>query len=111
MKSNTKFHIVPKRDFGGQKWLINGKYVDSGFVVVLGGCNIMPGATWFTSISDALLAINVLKKVGYNSMGCVDSKRFWKLIHRVKGVTQRLRNENKALLEKFPGSTISTSYY
>lgn len=49
-----KFRIVPKRDFGSTGYLIKGKHVTRGFVVVLGGCNVMPGATWFQTVADAM---------------------------------------------------------
>lgn len=38
----NKFRIVPKRDFGaGKGFLINSKWVKSGFVVTDGLCNII----------------------------------------------------------------------
>jgi hypothetical protein len=65
----TPFRIVPKRDFGPGNgfWLPNagdtgtGRYgfVKHGYVVTDGACNIMPGATWFRSISEAMEAIEV----------------------------------------------------
>lgn len=56
-----RYHIKVKRDFGsGPGWLINGRYVRTGFVVTDGFCNIMPGATWFLSIADAVRAIHIL---------------------------------------------------
>lgn len=88
----TKYRIVPKRDFGGQPFLIDGRTVSSGFVVVYNtgqwkGCNAMPGATWSETIRGALLMIRVLEHVGGERNG----PRFWKLLHRVNGTTQRNR--------------------
>jgi hypothetical protein len=60
MKPRTPFRVVPKRDFGsGPGFLINGDWVRHGFVVTDGMCNIMPGATWFQSIPEALDALAV----------------------------------------------------
>lgn len=77
----TPFRIVPKRDFGSGKgyWLPNagntgtGRYgfVKHGFVVTDGLCNIMPGATWFRSIDEAIKALEVLCSVNF------DSDAFW----------------------------------
>jgi hypothetical protein len=56
--ADQKFKIVIKRDFGsGPGYLINGKWVKSGFVVTRGGCNIMPGATWFQTVEAAMKGI------------------------------------------------------
>jgi hypothetical protein len=71
----TAFRIKPKRDFGNKKFLINGRYVNSGFVVTDGVCNVMPAATWFETIQQALFAIDCLLAAGS------DSALFWKLIH------------------------------
>lgn len=70
----TKYRIVPKRDFGRQGFLINGKWIKSGFVVTDGFCNIMPGATWFLSIEDAMRAVRVYATVKG------DAQLFWKRI-------------------------------
>lgn len=66
--------IVPKRDFGNRGFLIKGGIVKSGFVVTDGTCNVMPGATWFTTIEDARHAIDVL--IGVKG----DSDMFWAII-------------------------------
>lgn len=58
----AKYRIVPKRDFGPKGFWIGGEWVRSGFIVTRDGCNCMPGATWFQSISDAFFAIEVLEK-------------------------------------------------
>lgn len=69
-----KPHIVPKRDFGsGKGFLINGEWVKSGFVVTDGVANIMPGATWFRTIPEALRGIAVLAQCNN------DHLRFWEL--------------------------------
>lgn len=118
----AKYRIVPKRDFGGQPFLINGRCVMSGFVVVANqgvfkGCNVMPGGTWSQDIPGALQMIKVLEKVGTNATGssCLDANRFWKLLHRISGVTQRSREENarmmKALGMKLVRKDGNTLYY
>lgn len=76
----NKYKIVVKRDFGSGKgfWLPgagshgtdNYGWVKSGFVVTLGGCNIMPGATWFRTIADAMRAIAVYENTS-------TSDEFW----------------------------------
>ena len=61
----SKYRIKAKRDFGRQGFLINGEWVKRGFVVVDASCtiiNVMPGATWFQTIGDAMDAIEVLER-------------------------------------------------
>ena len=70
----TKFRIVPKRDFSGNGFWISGHWVKSGFIVTDGFCNIMPGATWFRSIADAMNALEVFIEVGGNAA------KFWTTI-------------------------------
>lgn len=72
-----KYKIVPKRDFGGKPFLINGKTVMRGFVVTDGLCNVMPGATWFQTIPDALRAIGVLMVTG-------ETPRFWTVLRALQ---------------------------
>jgi len=52
---NYKGYIIkPKRDFGRDGFLINGKTVKKGFVVTDNhNINVMPGATWFQTIEEA----------------------------------------------------------
>lgn len=72
----AKYRIVPKRDFGsGPGFYIRGQYVKSGFVVTDGLCNIMPGATWFRTIPEAMAALFVYCGVH----GDADS--FWRIMH------------------------------
>lgn len=70
------YKIKVKRDFpcsyGKKGFLINGKWVDTGFVVTDGICNIMPGATWFLSIKEAMSALHIYCGVQGNS------QEFWK---------------------------------
>jgi hypothetical protein len=66
--------IEPKRDFGGQPHLINGKMVMKGWVVTDGTCNVMPGATWFTTVKRAKYAIDVLIAVQGNA------QMFWEIM-------------------------------
>lgn len=56
------FTIKPQRFY--QKYLIKGRYISTGFVVVKGGCNIMPGAIWFESEYNAQEAIDVFIVTG-----------------------------------------------
>ncbi len=66
--------IVPKRDFGATGFLIKGKMVKKGWVVTDGVCNVMPGATWFTTVPKAKQAIDVL--IGVKG----DAEMFWDII-------------------------------
>jgi hypothetical protein len=52
--------IRPKRDIGPNGFLFNGVSVHSGWVVVHNGCNPMPAAAWFTTIDEAIVAIDIL---------------------------------------------------
>lgn len=84
-----RYRIVPKRDFGSGPgyWLPGAgsvgteKYghVKRGFVVTDGLCNIMPGATWFRTIPDAMLAINIHMQTG-------DTMAFWDAYRNAKAV-------------------------
>lgn len=69
----AKYKVEVKRDFGGQVWLVNGKYVNTGFVVTDGICNIMPGAAWFSTIEQALFALKILVEVNF------DAPKFWEV--------------------------------
>jgi hypothetical protein len=57
--AGQKFKIVIKRDFGRRGFWINRQWVKTGFVVTRGGANIMPGATWFRTVDDAMKAIRI----------------------------------------------------
>ena len=65
------FTVEPKRDFGQSGFYIGGKFVKRGFVVTKGGCNAMPGATWFLSVEDATQAIDTFIDVDG------DADKFW----------------------------------
>lgn len=78
----TPYRIVPKRDFGSGKgfWLpgvpggvgsLSYGFVKSGFVVTDGFCNIMPGATWFRTVEEAMEGLATLIEVNF------DAKAFW----------------------------------
>lgn len=54
------FLIEPKRDFGPHGYLSDGKVIKEGWVVTDGMCNVMPGATWFSTVNEAEHAIDVL---------------------------------------------------
>lgn len=65
------YTIKPKKDFGTSGFLINGKWVMDGFVVVdKRNINVMPAAAWFQTIDKAKKGIDVLIKYG--------EKDFWK---------------------------------
>lgn len=101
MKSQAKYHIVPKRDFGNHAFLIDGEYVKSGFVVTFGtgtykGCNAMPGATWSRDISGAIQMIKVFEKCGGDTPA-YNNDRFWKLLHRINGATRKNRDMSRRL--------------
>lgn len=76
-----KYVIEPKRDFGNEPYLIDGRWVKAGWVVCFGptceysGCNAMPGATWFETLRDAKKACDILD----NSKG--HSGKFWKNLY------------------------------
>lgn len=102
---SAAYRIRPKRDFGSRPFLINGRMVDTGFVVTFAsgpwkGCNAMPGGTWSQDIRGALRMIRVLDRVGVRpDGGCVDSDRFWRILYRVNGVTQRSRDETARIMK------------
>ena len=50
MIDHRGFTIEPKRDFGPAGFLLDGRFVKVGYVVVKNGCNAMPGAVWFRTI-------------------------------------------------------------
>jgi hypothetical protein len=70
--------IEPKMDFGPHGYLSDGKVIKKGWVVVKDCCNIMPGATWFASVSEAKNAIDVLLKVKGNA------RHFWEIMQPFK---------------------------
>ena len=80
-----KYHIATKRDFGDQPFLVDGKWVSSGFVVCTSDvrCNAMPGGTWFQTIPQALRAIAVLRDCGGTAswLDKIDSDKFWSIMH------------------------------
>lgn len=90
--------IVPKRDFGaGPGFLIDGKFVKSGFVAVAAsgkhqGCNVMPAATWFQTVPEAKRAIDVLKRT--RTPGS-----FWRELDKLKGDADR-RKSIKAFIKE-----------
>lgn len=57
----SKYKIKIKRDFGPYGfWNSDTRQNEyTGFVVVKDGCNCMPGAVWFRTIADAMLAVEV----------------------------------------------------
>jgi hypothetical protein len=73
-----KYRIKPKRDFTDKGFWIDGKWVRSGFVVTDAGgmTNVMPAATWFRTVADAMRAIQIWERVQHNAT------EFWIAIHR-----------------------------
>lgn len=56
-----KYKIVIKKDFGKYGWYDSETRSNKrlGFVVVKGGCNVIPGAGWFKNIPQALLGVRI----------------------------------------------------
>lgn len=71
------YRIQPKLDFGPVGYLVNGKYVKKGYVVTDGVCNVMPGATWFQTVSEARKAVDILIAVGGENA----SELMWEIMH------------------------------
>lgn len=70
-----KWRIKPKRDFGsGRGYYVRGEYVKQGFVVTLNGCNVMPAATWFETIPEAMEHLRIWIEVQF------DAGRFWRRV-------------------------------
>ena len=70
------FHIVPKLDFDGMPYQNVNTY-RKGYVIVKDYVNIMPGATWATSVIEAKAMIDAYIEADGNA------EMFWK-IFRVK---------------------------
>lgn len=69
------YTIQPKRDFPPGGYLSNGKVITKGWVVTDGGIvNVMPGATWFYTVKEAIEAIDVWEKVRH----CAE--KFWEIM-------------------------------
>lgn len=68
-----KYKIVIKRDFGRYGYWNpeTRKNERTGFVVTDGICNVMPGATWFRTVADAMRAIRIFDEVNG------DASAFW----------------------------------
>lgn len=77
-----KYRIEPKRDFprsyGTHGFYDKGKWINKGFVVTDGCCNIMPGATWFRTVEDAIRGLRI-----YLEVDGVASE-FWRRIREEK---------------------------
>lgn len=68
------YTVQPKRDFGGKPVLLDGECIEMGFVVTKGGMNVMPGATWFRTVDDAMdgIAAYIVAEG--------DAEKFWALM-------------------------------
>jgi hypothetical protein len=76
--------IKPKLDFPPNGFLLNGEWIKAGYVVVhhREGSNVMPGATWFTSVDEARIgcdALDLAKDICRHSEKDVPAT-FWRLI-------------------------------
>ena len=60
----AKYRIKIKRDFGQYGWYDSKTRSNrfDGFVVTDGFCNVMPGAVWFKTITEAMNAIPILEE-------------------------------------------------
>jgi len=97
MSGNTykNYIIKPKRDFGQNGYLIDGKMVKKGWVVTNHrNINVMPGATWFQTIEQSELAIDVLIEYGEDN--------FWTGWNKEKlnNLEKELANEERIVKEK-----------
>ncbi|GAG88111.1 unnamed protein product [marine sediment metagenome] len=97
MSENTYKHYIikPKRDFGQYGYLIDGKMVKEGWVVTdHRNVNVMPGATWFQTIEQSKLAIDVLIEYGDDN--------FWTGWNKEKlnNLEKELANEERIVKEK-----------
>lgn len=72
------YHIVPKRDFGSTPWQNVNTY-RKGYVVTDGFVNVLPAATWSSSVIEAKAMIDSY----IDSNG--DSDLFWKLLREKQG--------------------------
>ncbi len=63
-----KYKIKIKRDFGKYGYYNSQtrKNEFTGFVVTKGGANVIPGAGWFNTISDAILGCKIHSITGDN---------------------------------------------
>ena len=48
------YTIQSKADFGRNQQFIDGERIEMVFVVTKGGVSVMPGATWFRTVDDAM---------------------------------------------------------
>jgi len=97
MSGNTykNYIIKPKRDFGQNGYLIDGKMVKKGWIVTNHrNINVMPGATWFQTIEQSELAIDVLIEYGEDN--------FWTGWNKEKlnNLEKELANEERIVKEK-----------
>lgn len=74
--------IQAKRDFGEHGFFTNGLKIKKGYVVTDGNVNVMPGATWFKSVIEARVAIDVFIEVEH------DADSFWERLRDLQGLSQ-----------------------
>lgn len=75
------FHIVPKLDFGKYPHSDVNTY-RKGYVVVKSGINVMPGATWASSIIESKEMIESYLEANGNA------ELFWTIIRRKQGLEE-----------------------
>jgi hypothetical protein len=94
------FTIKEKGDFGsGSGHFIRGMYVSHGYVVTDGGIiNVMPAATWFLTVEDAMRAIDDLI-TSANMRRQTSEHPFWAL-HRFRANAEERAPELALLLQR-----------
>lgn len=94
------YAIEPKRDFGQHGHMIYAHEVKHGYVVTDGGIvNVMPGATWFLSVEDAMRAIDDLITSESLGAGPTGEHPFWAL-HRFRHNCEERAPELAVLLDE-----------
>lgn len=76
------YTIRPKLDMGSTPWLIDGNEYRRGYIVTRDGVQVMPGATWFHSVLEARVAIDILIDVKG------DGPAFWHLMREQNGLNE-----------------------
>ncbi len=77
------YSILPKLDFGGNPYQINGCVYKKGYVITYEACNVMPGGAWSKSIIEAKVMIDTLIESKTEGKG-----EFWDLLRERQGLTE-----------------------
>jgi hypothetical protein len=84
------FTIKPKLDFGSGFWdAPTRRHVKEGWVIVKGGCNAMPGATWAHNLAEAHQMIDA-----FMAVDC-DGQKFWHLLRAINAVEPKADTRQK----------------